>query len=183
MKETGLPPSVASVAREVGIMRSGMGRWEARFLEMARLVAGWSKDPSTKVGAVAVGTARQVLETGFNGLPRGVRDLASRMGRPDKYLWTSHAEENLVAHAARQVLEGSTVYVTHLCCNVCARMLINAGVSRVVCDDGRTSMPKEVFETARLMFKEAGVSLVYVRPEDAKQGVAPGQLSLLEENK
>jgi dCMP deaminase len=133
-------------------------KWTARFLNLAKHIATWSKD-STQVGAVAVSHSKQVLETGFNGLPRGVQDLPERMERPAKYLWTSHAEENLVSHAARAVLEGSTVYVTHLCCSRCARTLINAGVAKVVCGDGTTSMPAEEFEVATTMFREAGVEL------------------------
>lgn len=135
-------------------------KWIARFLADAWAKAGWSKDPSTQVGAVAVDDDKVVLESGFNGLPRGVEDRPERMERPAKYLWTAHAEENLVAQAARPRLKGSTVFVTHLCCNACARMLINAGVAKVVCGDGRTSMPPEQFEVAVTMFKEAGVELV-----------------------
>lgn len=134
-------------------------KWQERFLSLAQTVAQWSKDPTTKVGAVAVAHSKQILETGFNGLPRGVHDLPERMERPAKYIWTAHAEENLVAHAARKVLEGSTVYVTHPCCNACARMLINAGVAKVVVGSGQTSMPLEQFEAALAMFEEAGVEL------------------------
>lgn len=137
-----------------------MTDWHGRFLALAATIAGWSKDPRTKVGAVAVGTSKQVLETGFNGIPRGVRDLDERMERPAKYLWTAHAEENLVAHAARKQLEGSTVYVTHLCCAACARMLINAGVAAVVVGDGQTSMPQDQFDAAAVMFEEAGVGVI-----------------------
>lgn len=140
-----------------------MSKWTERFLNLARNVAEWSKDPNTKVGAVAVGESKQILETGFNGLPRGVQDLPERMERPAKYIWTAHAEENLVAHAARKQLEGSTVYVTHLCCNACARMLINAGVGKVVVGDGMTSMPVEQFDAATTMFDEAGVELEFSR--------------------
>lgn len=135
-------------------------KWLRRFLDHASHIAGWSKDPSTKVGAIAVDDSRVVLETGFNGLPRGVSDLPERMERPAKYLWTAHAEENLVAQAARPRLKGSTVYVTHLCCNSCARMLVNAGVKKVVCGNGTTSMPVEQFEIALVMFAEAGVEFV-----------------------
>ena len=135
--------------------------WRKRFLGLASHVATWSKDPSTKVGAVAVAPSKQILETGFNGIPRGVQDLPERMERPEKYLWTAHAEENLVAHAARKVLEGSTVYVTHLCCNACARMLVNAGVKRVVVGNGKTSMPDENFAVAKKMFHESGVEVIY----------------------
>lgn len=135
-------------------------KWLRRFLDHASHIAGWSKDQSTKVGAIAVDDSRVVLETGFNGLPRGVSDLPERMERPAKYLWTAHAEENLVAQAARPRLKGSTVYVTHLCCNSCARMLVNAGVKKVVCGNGTTSMPVEQFEIALAMFAEAGVEFV-----------------------
>lgn len=134
--------------------------WDQRFLALARTIAQWSKDKSSKVGAIAVDPAsRVILETGYNGIPRGVIDLDERLERPAKYLWTSHAEENLVAHAARKVLAGSAVYVTHICCNACARMLINAGVKRVVVGNGTTKMPPEHFDVALEMFSEAGVAL------------------------
>jgi dCMP deaminase len=139
-----------------------LDKWIARFLALAWHFADWSKDPSTGVGAVAVaGDGKTVLETGYNGLPRGVEDRPERMERPAKYLWTAHAEENLVAHAARKVLAGATVYVTHCCCNACARMLINAGVARVVIGNGQTHMPAEVFEVSKTMFAEAGVEVVF----------------------
>lgn len=140
--------------------------WQEYFMGFARWAARKSKDPSTQVGAVAIGPDKEILETGFNGLPRGVADLPERMERPAKYLWTGHAEENLVTTAARSRLKGSTVYVTHLCCNGCARMLINAGVSRVVVGDGQTSMPKEQFDVAKLMFAEAGVVLEETQEND-----------------
>lgn len=136
-----------------------MRLWTDRFLFLAEQVAQWSKDLSSKVGAVAVDSSRRIIETGYNGLPRGVNDLPERMERPAKYLWTSHAEENLVAHAARDRLFGTTVYVTHLCCCRCARMLINAGVNKVVCGGGVTRMPQEEFDIAMQMFQEAGVTV------------------------
>lgn len=132
--------------------------WRTRFLKLARDIAQWSKD-STKVGAVAVDSSKRILETGYNGIPRGVHDAPERLERPAKYMWVAHAEENLVSHAARQVLQGSTVYVTHLCCSKCARMLVNAGVAKVVCGDGTTSMPAEEFEVAKQMLREAGITL------------------------
>lgn len=135
-------------------------KWTHRFLDLAATVAGWSKDPSTKVGAVAVDPAsRRILELGFNGLPRGVNDLPSRYERPKKYALVCHAESNLVAHAARPVLEGATVYVTHAPCCDCAKLLINAGVAKIVCGSGQTNMKPEMFEAARTMFAEAGVEV------------------------
>jgi dCMP deaminase len=143
--------------------------WRTYLMGFALWASKKSKDPSTQVGAVAVGTANNILETGYNGLPRGVDDLSDRMERPAKYMWTGHAEENLVAHAARPRLNGSTVYVTHMCCARCARSLINAGVACVVVGPGKTSMPPEEFEIANQMFYEAGVKLVY-RTADPTSG-------------
>lgn len=135
-------------------------KWDDRFLAIAWQVSGWSKDPRTKVGAVAV-RDRTVLATGYNGLPRGVEDLYIRMTPPDKYLFTCHAEANVVANAAAHgsALEGATVYVTHQPCAQCAALLINAGVRRVVAGDGKTNMPAEQFAASGKMFAEAGVEM------------------------
>ena len=134
-------------------------KWIEYLIGFARHAALKSKD-TTKVGAVAVGKSKNILETGFNGIPRGVVDLPERMERPQKYLWTGHAEENLVAHAARSRLEGSTVFVTHICCARCARMLINAGVARVVYGTSAFAQGSAIVDeisVAKQMFLEAGV--------------------------
>jgi dCMP deaminase len=133
--------------------------WNRYLMRFADTAAIKSKDPSTKVGCVIVGEDREILSTGFNGLPRGVADLPERMARPVKYYLTSHAEENAVAHAARvgARLKGASAYTTHFPCSRCARMLIQAGVARVVSGGGTTSMPEEEFSYARMMFSEAGV--------------------------
>ena len=55
-----------------------MTDWNKRFLDLAGHVAGWSKDPSTKVGAVIVNDDKQVLGLGYNGFPRGVHDCEER---------------------------------------------------------------------------------------------------------
>lgn len=135
--------------------------WEEYHMGFARHAAKKSKD-STQVGAVAVATNKAILETGFNGPPRGVQDLPERRERPAKYLYAAHAEANLVATAARERLQGSTVYVTHMCCSGCAKSLIQAGVWKVVVGDGTTSMPPEEFEAAKVMFNEAGVQLIFL---------------------
>ena len=135
--------------------------WNDYFMDMATLVAQRSKDPSTKVGCVVISEDKIVVSTGYNGLPRGVNDKSERMERPAKYLWTSHAEENAVAQAARvgAKLKGGTAFVTHHPCSRCARSLIQAGVTTVVIGNGTTSMPDEEFDVARVMFLEAGVEV------------------------
>jgi dCMP deaminase len=138
--------------------------WDRRFLALAAHISAWSKDPSTKVGCVVVGPDREIVTTGYNGFPRGVTDDPARMVRPAKYLWTSHAEENAVAHAARigVSLKGCTAYVTHCPCSRCARGLIQAGIQRVVYPNegrGTGGMDMTEFEVAETMFAEAGVIL------------------------
>ncbi len=138
--------------------------WDRRFIALAEHISAWSKDPSTKVGCVVVGPDREIVTTGYNGFPRGVIDDPKRMERPAKYLWTSHAEENAVAHAARigVSLKGCTAYVTHCPCSRCARGLIQAGVKRVVFPNearGTVGMDVTEFEVAAIMFGEAGVVL------------------------
>lgn len=133
--------------------------WDATFLGLAERFARRSKDPSTKVGCVIVGPDREVRSMGYNGLPRGVEDLAERMERPAKYLWTSHAEENAVAQAARigVSLKGCTAYVTHFPCARCARALIQAGITEIIYGGGTTKMPTEEFQVADALLTEAGV--------------------------
>ena len=142
--------------------------WQKYFLEMAEQVATRSKDPSTKVGCVISTEDKVVVATGYNGIPRDVLDKPERMERPAKYLWTSHAEENAVAMAARvgSRLRGGHAFVTHMPCCRCARMLIQAGISTVYCGYGTTSMPLEEFDVASQMFREAGVLVVLTEQKE-----------------
>lgn len=137
-----------------------MTNWDTRFLDVAGRIATWSKDPRTKVGAIAV-RDRRILATGYNGLPRGVADTPDRMQPPAKYEHTLHAEANLPAQAAREgvSLAGSTVYVTHHPCAQCAALLINAGIARIVYGAGKTNMPETTFRASAAMCCEAGVEL------------------------
>jgi len=136
--------------------------WNSYLMEMAWQVATRSKDPNTQVGCVVVTDDKIVAATGYNGIPRGVEDKDERLQRPAKYLWAAHAEENAVAQAARvgNKLKGGTAYVTHEPCARCARTLIQAGIEVVFVGSGTTSMPQEEFEVSRIMFEEAGVSVV-----------------------
>ncbi len=134
--------------------------WFDYLMGFARHAALKSKD-STQVGAVLVGPDKEVRLTAYNGPPRGVHDLPERRERPAKYLYASHAEQNLIAFAAREGIRtaGCTVYVTHYPCSACAKTLIQAGVGFVVVGPGETSMPPEEFAAAKQMFREAGVAV------------------------
>lgn len=138
-----------------------------KFFPVAEALAALSKDRSTKVGAVALGEDYEILSTGYNGFPRGIDDdLNERHERPLKYALTAHAEENLVAQAARNgvSIRGSTVLVTSLFpCTTCARLLIQAGVRRVIASEV-TINPRweEQANLAYDMLTEAGVEVVHI---------------------
>lgn len=142
-------------------------KWGRRFLALADEVSSWSKD-STRVGTVIVSSSGLVISTGYNGIPRGVEDRHERLERPAKYLWTVHSEEAAIANAARHGsrTEGSWLFCTHAPCSRCARQIINAGVAHVLYGAGTTSMPREEFEAAAIMFQEAGVQVDAVQAGD-----------------
>lgn len=141
--------------------KSRTPRWTEYLMGFAHHAAKMSKDLSTKVGCAVIGPNNEVRATGYNGLPRRVKDLPERLERPAKYLWTSHAEENAVAHAARigVSLEGCVMFVTHHPCSRCARSIIQSGIKEVVIAHGVTNMPDEEFTVAAQMFYEADVFL------------------------
>ena len=112
-----------------------MTDWDKRFLQLAKHISEWSKDPSTQVGCVVVGPDRELRSTGFNGLPRGIEDNEQRLNnREIKYPLICHAEENAIMHAARigMSLKDCTAYVTWPPCTRCARSLNQAGISTIV---------------------------------------------------
>lgn len=146
-------------------------KWAARYLDLASNVGGWSKDTSTKVGCIIASPDGVTLATGFNGLARGVADLPERMERPAKYVWTVHAEAAAVANAARSGarLDGAIAFVTHKPCSDCARLLINAGIRKIVTrrpDAGLAERFAESFAVADAMLGEAGVEVVYLQGEE-----------------
>ncbi|MBT60153.1 MAG: hypothetical protein CMA63_01190 [Euryarchaeota archaeon] len=137
-------------------------KWDVRFLELAKHISEWSKDPSTKVGCVVVGEDREIRSTGFNGFPRGISDDMDRLtDREQKYPLICHAEENAIMHAARIgiSLKGSTAFVTWPPCSRCARSLIQAGVKEVVYP-APENIPErwlDDFTTSNGMLNEAGI--------------------------
>jgi len=98
---------------------------------MASLVASWSKDPSTRVGAVIADDKNRIVSHGFNGFPRGASDDQRLSMREIKYKLIIHAEENAVLNAARSV-ENCTIFLTHPPCNHCIGVLKQVGITRVV---------------------------------------------------
>ncbi|MBQ8657788.1 MAG: cytidine/deoxycytidylate deaminase family protein [Clostridia bacterium] len=144
-----------------------MDKWDKRFMELTETVATWSScfQENRQVGAVIVKDKR-VMTTGYNGAPAGIesckekgeclrRKLNIPSGTQHELCFAVHAEQNAIIQASRYgiCIAGATLYCTHQPCVICAKMIINAGIKRVVYKHG---YPDE-FSIA--LFNEAGVSV------------------------
>lgn len=108
--------------------------WPHKYLQLATFVSSWSKDPSTKVGAVLFRPDGSIISLGYNGFARGADDSIERMlDRDTKLRLTIHAEENAILAAGRNgtPLEGAEIAVTHHPCASCASKLVQAGIRSI----------------------------------------------------
>ena len=144
-----------------------------RFMEMTDTISGWAScyQKNRKMGAVIVRDKR-ILTTGYNGAPQGIKPCVERgeclrrkLGIPSgtraEVCYAVHAEQNALIQAARMGVSvyGATMYVTYSPCIICARLLINAGIVRVIY---RYDYPDEF---SKEILKEAGVELIKFDPD------------------
>jgi len=108
-------------------------KWDKRFLELAYHISNYSKDPSTKVGAVIVRPDKTVCSVGYNGFPKQMQDKVEYYNnREEKYSRIIHGEINALIHS-RDSVEGCTLYtVPFACCDRCAVIMIESGIKRFV---------------------------------------------------
>lgn len=135
--------------------------WDVYFMQIAHLVKTRATCPRRQVGAVLV-RDRRILATGYNGAPRGLghcpvggpdHDWPEGCMRAGHCIRSLHAEQNALLQAAMIGIpcEGATMYVTCLPCNSCAKMLINAGIQRVIYEgDYPDDFSIELFREAKL---------------------------------
>jgi dCMP deaminase len=150
-------------------------KWATRFLHLARVVSSWSKDPSTRVGAVIVSQEGDPISFGFNGFPRGVRETPTRMERPLKYEFSVHAEENAI-YLAKRDLKGTVMFVTCFpCTEKYVKAIIQAGIAVLGVDKnykkGKEDDPYSSVHSAgnsigREMLQEAGVTIIELHTAD-----------------
>jgi len=140
--------------------------WDAYFMTMVYLVAMRSKDESTHIGAVVVGSDNEIRSTGYNSFARGIRDdVKERQERPEKYKWFAHAEVNSICNAAMMgvSIKGCRMYTNGVPCNICSPLIINSGISEVIVDkvwdDNNYAQWIEEAERTKVMLEEAGVKL------------------------
>jgi len=147
--------------------------WEAYFMDITSLVARRSTCLRRSVGAIIVKDKR-ILSTGYNGAPTGIRHclevgclrekLNIDSGKNHELCRGIHAEQNAIIQAAYHgvSIKGATLFCTNLPCSICAKMIINAGISEICYQSGYAdSMSEE-------MLNEASINIVKVdvdRPE------------------
>jgi dCMP deaminase len=151
-------------------------KWDTRFMQLVETIASWSScyQENRKIGAVIV-RDRRILTTGYNGAPSGVkscvekgeclrRQLEIPSGERHELCYAIHAEQNAIIQAAKMgtSIEGATLYCTHQPCVICGKMIVNAGIDRVVYRHGYPD------EFSLRIFAEAGVKLE--RFEEDEQG-------------
>jgi dCMP deaminase len=147
--------------------------WEEYFMEITRLVASRSTCRRRRVGAVLVKDKR-ILASGYNGAPSGLphcldvgclRELNKiPSGERHELCRGLHAEQNVIIQAARHgiPIQGATLYCTTMPCNICAKMIINAGISTVHYEEGYDD------ELSQELLGDAGVKLI--RCHGTKEG-------------
>ncbi len=136
--------------------------WDEYFMRIAQDVSSRATCNRRKVGAVVV-LEKRILTTGYNGSPHGLphcTDVGCKM-QDGHCIRTLHAEQNAIIQGALYgvSLRGSTLYVTCQPCNNCAKMIINAGIIKVVFDGDYPD------EFAMELFHEAKIDLIRLRPE------------------
>ncbi len=134
-------------------------KWDQRFLDLAQHISTWSRDPSTKVGAVIVDSKKRVVSVGYNGFPQGIKDDDRLNDRTFKYSATVHGEINAILFAERD-LAGCTLYTWPFQpCSNCAAIVIQSGIKRIVAPRNRPERWRESMEAAAALFEEAGVGV------------------------
>ena len=150
-------------------------KWDLRFLRLAREISTWSKDPSTRVGAVIVAPDREIISVGYNGFARNCYDGSDRYAdRENKIASVIHGEENALLFAERWQLKGATCYTyPWQPCAKCASKLIQVGIVRVVsleADQAVKDRWGHSLGIAMTDFNYSGVELKLYGPGDLDNG-------------
>jgi len=152
--------------------------WDEYFMAICNVVSTRSHDHETHVGCCVVNPKRRIVSTGYNGLPAGVDDSfwATRREQTvripgvfsdeifydvDKYETVTHAEANAIVSAS-EGLHGCHLYSTLFPCNECAKLIITAGIRRIIYRDMREWKGHAI---AKKLFEQAGIEIVRIQGE------------------
>lgn len=145
-----------------------MDKWDKRFMDLTHTIAKWSScyKEDRNIGAIIVKNKR-IVTTGYNGAPAGIKSCKEKgecmrqkmgieSGTRHELCWAIHAEQNAIIQAAKLgvSIEGATLYCTHQPCVICSKMIVNAGIERVVYQNPYPD------DFSHQIFGEAGVDLI-----------------------
>lgn len=153
--------------------------WDDYFMSLAFLTGMRSKDPSTQVGACIVNSENRIVGIGYNGFPSGIPDdslpWAKVSAKNDeletKYPYVCHAELNAVLNKNAESCRGCRLYATLFPCNECAKVMIQAGIRKVLYASDKHGM-KPSSKASRTMLELAGVEMVQYVPRDLELRLA-----------
>ena len=115
-------------------------KWLRRYAKIAKEASTWSKDPSTKVGAVIIDPDKRPVSFGFNGLPKCIEDTHENLNnREFKISNVVHAEQNAIDISDPERLKDATIVVTHFPCERCAKSIGKSGIKYVVVSERHES--------------------------------------------
>ena len=141
-------------------------KWKKRFLKLSKEISTWSKDPSTKVGALIISEDRNIISTGYNGFPRDIEDTEERLNNRElKYKFILHAEMNCIMNALYngRSVKDCILFVHGLPpCSECTKSIIQAGIKKVITDSKATDNWKESLKLSLEMLKEANVEIEFI---------------------
>lgn len=140
-----------------------MNKWDDRFVHLTKEIAKWSSCLNRQVGAIIVKNNR-IMATGYNGAPHDIDSCVERgqclrieqnveSGTKQEICYAVHAEQNAILQAARLgiKIEDSTLYCTTCPCTICAKMIINAGIKKVIyLEDYPDEFAKTLLDTAHV---------------------------------
>jgi dCMP deaminase len=141
--------------------------WDDYFMKIADDVATRSTCMRRSVGALIVKDKR-ILSTGYNGAPTNISHCTSETCLRTKYNVPSgerhelcrglHAEQNAIIQAAFHgvSIRDATIYITHQPCSICTKMIINAGINKIICRSPYND------QLAEEMIKESGITFIVV---------------------
>ncbi|KKS66682.1 MAG: dCMP deaminase [Parcubacteria group bacterium GW2011_GWC2_42_6] len=143
--------------------------WDEAFMQICRVIAQRSKDPSTQNGACIVNQDNIIIGLGYNGFPRGCADEKLPWDREGdfcdkKYAYVVHAEANAVLNTADGT-KGAKTYCTLYPCNECAKILIQKGIREIIYENDKYH-DDPIWAAARRLFKLAGVKTRQYVPQN-----------------
>lgn len=143
-------------------------KWDKRYIKLAKLVSTWSKD-ETKVGAVVVVGGDGAIALGYNGFPAGIEDDYRLKDKDKKNKMIIHAEENALRIAGNRASKATIYVFGKAVCNTCARVIVQSGISRIVCMNPEDEHSEKWLESGRdaaKMFEEAHIELTYFKIQE-----------------